>query len=331
MTRSYALLLSGGLALSAIAQTPTIIVQGSGAPQVFNSFPAAVEAATASDIIYMSGGDFVLSETIFIDHEVHIVGAGIHPDSAALTLPTRITGFEVRFMSPAANCTVTGVDFVSQMRYGDALLDGQDVQNMLFQRCRFAQPLSGGGASGSTTTFEQCVITRIYAFYSPHMATFRNCLVYEAMAQTFNGFAFEHCTIMGINMQPSSNVFQDCVLVNTNGATSTNSGTYTNCLLYNIALTAPAINNGSVYSLTDPFVDNADLIFQWTDDLNIATGNPGEGIASDGSDPGIFGGSMGWKAGAVPYNPHYTHLDIAPATNANGGLPVNITVTRQTN
>ncbi|HRH36812.1 MAG TPA: hypothetical protein PK760_00615, partial [Flavobacteriales bacterium] len=120
MKKLFSFLTCSALAIAASAQTPKIIVQGSGAPAVYTSFATAVAAATATDIVYLSGGTFDLANVdVYIDHEVHIVGAGIHPDSASITLPTRLTNGVVHFMLPGSNYTVTGVAFPGGIRFGD--------------------------------------------------------------------------------------------------------------------------------------------------------------------------------------------------------------------
>jgi hypothetical protein len=45
----------------------------------------------------------------------------------------------------------------------------------------------------------------------------------------------------------------------------------------------------------------------------------------------MYGGSFPYKAGAVPINPHIVTKIIAPQTDVNGDLNINITVGAQDN
>ena len=65
--------------------------------------------------------------------------------------------------------------------------------------------------------------------------------------------------------------------------------------------------------------------------MHLAPGSGGIGAADDGTDIGIYGSSSPYKPGNVPYNPHFRTATVAPATNPNGDLPVNIHVAAQPN
>jgi hypothetical protein len=79
------------------------------------------------------------------------------------------------------------------------------------------------------------------------------------------------------------------------------------------------------------FINEANGNYQFTDDLHLAPGSSGIGGATDGTDIGIYGSSSPYKAGAMPYNPHFRAASVAPATNADGDLPVNIRAAAQNN
>ncbi|MBP7497631.1 MAG: hypothetical protein KA792_08220 [Bacteroidales bacterium] len=50
---------------------------------------------------------------------------------------------------------------------------------------------------------------------------------------------------------------------------------------------------------------------------------------SDGTAIGIYGTAYPFKDGALPYNPHISFKSIAPSTNAEGKIKVNIKVSAQ--
>lgn len=329
-------LLAAVLCAAAVsAQTPKIVVQGSGAPEVFSSMVDAIGAATATDIIYLSGGEFQLVGEVLVDHEVHIVGAGCHPDSAGLTGVSSFIGTgRLVFTTPGSNSSVTGVLFnvwpaAGQFLYGQSGQNNGDCTNMLFARCAFYGPLWLQGTS--TTTYVDCYVAGGITSAEPvTIAQFNNCVVANATSTAFATVNFDHCIHLNAGGGGNFMSYQNCIV-----ALSTLGGinyavAWTNCLFYNVTPFTQNVN-ACVFTNDNPFVDNPNVNFDWADDLRVMAGSQGVGLATDGTDVGIFGGPTPFKPGFVPYNPHYTQLQIAPATNANGELPVNITVVRQTN
>ncbi|MEO8733968.1 MAG: hypothetical protein ABI373_06530, partial [Flavobacteriales bacterium] len=257
-----------------------------------------------------------------------------HPDSAAHTLPTRLIDGTVRFHLPASSCSVTGVHFSVTMNYGDATSANQGCTDMLFTRCYMDGGFSVAENAGSSTTFDQCfLLNDINSFSIGNSVTVRNSVCNGDYSNS-GVISYDHCFIFGNEIGSDASVsYQDCVLARTT-ALNSSSGTYSHCLLYNWTLDQGALNVGCIISPTNPFVNSNNFypaFPQYGDDLHLAAGNPGIGAASDGTDIGLYGGSTPLKPGYVPYNPHYLNINIAGATNANGELPVNITVARQTN
>jgi hypothetical protein len=79
------------------------------------------------------------------------------------------------------------------------------------------------------------------------------------------------------------------------------------------------------------FTSETNGTYQFSDDLHLLPGSPGVNAGNDGNDIGLFGTSAPYKEGNIPYNPHFRSAVIAPATNPNGDLPVNIRVAAQPN
>jgi len=95
----------------------------------------------------------------------------------------------------------------------------------------------------------------------------------------------------------------------------------------------PGAGVGNVLGVvaTEIFISEDNTDFEWSDDLHLQATSVGVGMATDGTDVGIYGTNAPFKPGAVPYNPHFRSATIAPATNPNGDLPVNIRVAAQPN
>ena len=79
------------IAGTAEAQLQRIVLQGSGAPQVFTDIYDAVAAAQPNDKLYFSGGTFLADSGLTLSMPLHFIGAGIHPDSTNVAAATILT------------------------------------------------------------------------------------------------------------------------------------------------------------------------------------------------------------------------------------------------
>ncbi|MBK7945576.1 MAG: hypothetical protein IPJ85_09820 [Flavobacteriales bacterium] len=97
------------------AQLERIVVQGSGAPQVFTDIYDAVAAAQPNDKLYFSGGIFLADTGLTLSMPLHFIGAGIHPDSTNATTATILTTSgttDFTFTTGASGSSFTGIRFI---------------------------------------------------------------------------------------------------------------------------------------------------------------------------------------------------------------------------
>ncbi|MBK8339282.1 MAG: right-handed parallel beta-helix repeat-containing protein [Flavobacteriales bacterium] len=340
-----------GFSLQTQAQLQRIVLQGTGAPQVFTDINAAIAAAQAGDKLYLSGGLFTSATDIIIDKELHLIGAGIHPDSTSVTTTTTIStssGMDLRITTAASNSTFTGLvlDPGQYTYYGTSNAD-DDPTGLLFQRCRFTERMYSYTESTTNTasaTFDECIFNHHIYGGDGGAATFTRCILdYQTQTSSaINSFAnliMDHCVFL--NVQAFRNSSGATISNSICTATSypvyqSNGVTFTNCLFSGTTYTGNS--SGEVITnctLNVPpasiFIDQTDLDYQFTDDMHLTVGSGGIGGADDGTDIGIYGSSSPYKPGAVPLNPHFSAASIAPATDANGDLPVNIRVAAQPN
>ena len=345
------LLFSTALATVAItqAQLQRIVLQGTGAPQVFTDITAALAAAQPDDRLYFSGGTFNSETAITIGIPLHFIGAGIHPDSTGVTSTTTIStggGNYIIFTTGATGSSFTGIRFnPSGVQYGTSVAD-DDPTGMVFQRCEFPVRLYLGittpGAS-SSTLFDECVFHSFVAGHEGVTATFTRCIFdvgNTAVGNFDSGVLLSHCVFLGetrfdgnLNM-----VVENCIFTNTAASVplyQCDGATVTNSLFTSSAITASSglisVANQLGVPAASIFVNETDGFYQYTDDLHLAVGSGGIGAADDGTDIGLYGSGTPYKPGAVPFNPHFRAAVIAPSTNANGDLPVNIRVAAQPN
>lgn len=351
---------AAGLALTASAQLPRIVVQGSGSPQVFTDFAAAVAAAQANDAVYLSGGTFTFPSDFVLDKPLHFFGAGIHPDSSQVTATTTLaataTNSPFVITTSASGSTFTGIAFdignnswgwtVPIVRYGSSNTDDLPT-DIVFQRCRFADRgvhlafNEDSDPSTETTVFDECIFNYTLVGFS-RGATVTRC-IFDASGvgiYTINDFAngglyMENCVLLGSILGTIVNgTVRNCI------STST---TYLGYNLVGTVLTNNVVIASMLYSTGSPvasnnitgadanalFVSESDNLYQFTDDLHLQPGCVGVGFGTDGTDVGIYGTASPYKPGGVPFNPHFQQATIGTATNAAGELPVNIRVAAQ--
>lgn len=330
------------------AQPPRIVVQGTGAPQVFSTINAAIAAAQPNDKVYLSGGTHSSSVELVIDKPLHFIGAGIHPDSTAVTGITQLTtsSGDIVITTTAGGSTFTGLVLSAaggQIYYGSSSAN-DDPSDIVFTRCQFnTNPNMGRDNLGTgPTTFIECVF-KVHINGNDKGGTFDRCIFdfQTGTSSAINSFLpleVDHCVFLGVQafrnspsaqLRNSISVYPSAAVYQSNGSTVSNC-IFTGATLFSNA-TGTSLNNQFSVSPTSIFVNESDSEYQFSDDLHMAPGSPGIGAAIDGTDAGIYGGPTPYKPGNVPYNPHVSGASIANSTNGNSQLPVNITVIAQPN
>lgn len=355
------LAVSAALSLPALAQLPRIVVEGAGTPQVFAQFADAVAAAQPNDKIYISGGTFTYPGSLMIDKPLHVIGAGIHPDSTQVTGVTTLqqisgTGTaSMRILTAASGSTFTGIRFVSigadqnnyALAYG-ATTSNDDPADLVFQRCWFTGRVIMGAAGSSviptTTAFDECIFLGMIDGMGRSAVFTRSIIANGQNTIALTGFAgssaAENCVILGA-IQNLSGISVRNSMVRTNQANvyavyGCSNCTFQNNLFNTTVATSSSpgtvlINNLTSVNAATVFVSETDGFYQISDDLHMAAGSPGLGYATDGNDVGIYGTAAPYKLGAIPFNPHFRQATIAGGTNTNGELPVNIRIAAQPN
>lgn len=344
-TRILTLLTGAGLlAGNTNAQLQRIVLQGSGPAQVFMDLTAAVAAAQPNDKLYISGGVFTMTGNLVVDKPLHFIGAGISPDSSSVTNTTSIspTG-AVQVLTAASGSSFTGIRFLNTMQYGDGVANFSPT-GIVFQRCEFVSYAHLN--AGSTTIIDECVFRFRFYGYDGEATVTRSIFTYggnatHAPISAFGtgGLTMDHCTVLlgRVTNSPNCSV-SNCVFTRTSSEPfyQSNGAIITNNLIAHPNIggnMTPGATSGNVLGavVADMFVDEPNGTFDWTDDVNLQPTSIGVGMATDGTDVGIYGTNSPYKPGGVPYNPHFRSAAIAPATNGNGDLPVNIRVAAQPN
>ena len=301
-----------------------------------NPFVDAYNAAENGDTIYLPGGTFTSSP---IDKQLFIYGAGYHPDSTVVTLPTYITS-DINPGGNADGLVVEGVVFAS----GPNINHDVSASNMTFRRCRFNENISFNGnatPAGLSTgnMFAECLFMKTMELSNAANCLFSNNIFIESVnnskSNTFKNNIFlrnELCFNQVNNNDISNNVFiftsNDWLV---GGYYGSNGNIFNNNLL--VAATPnygnnPIIsNNYTGVAQADIFVDQTEYAFSYTHNYHLK--NPASYPGSDGSQVGIYGGMFPFKTASVPSNPHIQSKSIASETNSAGELQIQIRVQAQ--
>ncbi|AHW61730.1 hypothetical protein SAMN05444285_10983 [Draconibacterium orientale] len=336
------------LAITTFAQKQFVVQNGTA--QTFDEINAAIEAASAGDTIYLPGGGFSISAQV--DKTLHWRGVGHYPDSTSATGFTQILGSPT-FSGNCDNSTFEGIFFQSSVTFGS---NDNECTGVIIKRCRVNSTLtlrtttdvSSGYPNLNVQVFES-VLAHIDANNGMNIRFEKNLifgLMYDFYQSSFNhnSFNVNHSSMVRNckNCQFTNNVFS---------YHATFDGGTTNCNFENNifqqsgmpfnSTTSTFTSSGNIYNtglgLYVSIVGN-NYTFDYANDYNLndITGTAEDGTTGvsiknsgiDGTDPGVYGTSLPYKEGAVPYAPHIQSANIVNDA-VNGELGVQIKVVAQ--
>ena len=301
-----------------------------------NPFIDAYTAAQNGDTIYLPGGSFASS---VIDKQLFIYGAGYHPDSTVVTLPTLITN-DINPGGNADGLMVEGVVFA----VATSISLDVSASNMTFRRCRFNENINFQGyatPAGISTgnMFAECLFLKTVELSNTANCLFSNNIFIESVnnskSNTFKNNIFlrnDLCFNQVNNNEISNNVFiftsNDWLV---GGFYGSNGNVFNNNLMVaatpNYGSNPITSNNYTGVAQADIFVNQTGYAFSYTHNYHLK--NPATYPGSDGSQVGIYGGMFPFKTASVPSNPHIQFKSIASETNSAGELQIQIRVQAQ--
>ncbi len=322
--------------------------------QAFDNLSDAYDAAVAGDTIYLPGGGFTAPNPI--EKILHWRGVGHYPDSTSATGYSLITNW-LTFNGDCDGSTFEGIFFQSSLQFGS---DDNEATGIIMKRCRVGSTLylrsttdiSNGnpdlgfqltesvigaidGRYGTNCSFEKNLlfgtINNFYRCRFNHN-TFNTrdynnyVLRYCDNCQFINNvFAYNYGLYYSSNCNFQNNLFVGALPYNPTTSNFTGSNNLTNITPSPFYITKTFSPN--IYSFAYENNYHLDPSATGTNEDGI-TGITIIGTATDGTNPGIYGTSMPYKEGAVPYNPHIRLVDIDNEA-VNGNLGVKITVAAQ--
>ncbi|WP_295801350.1 hypothetical protein [Mucilaginibacter sp.] len=335
------------LAAVAVSKGQNLIArQHGGAPTFYTKLPDAVAAAAAGDTLYIPGGGW---DAVTINKKLYLIGVGHNPDSTGVTGRTMINN-NITLAIGSDNGSMTGI-YVTGVTTSGALT------NYTFSRCYIAQVYLNTSPNISNITFTENMIGSVDVtgshYYMSNNIFFSGTLgssgAYLDGSVVRNNVFLKYLFTSGGGINPplfasnciiennifivsgtgSSNTYRNNVNAGINGTDGSNQGSGNFSPSLNPNSGAPTTSLQSIFVNFDPSNINGDDIYKA--DLHVLNGSLYKNAGTDGTDIGIYGGAFPWKAGSIPFNPHFQTLKIAPQTDSSGNLKVQITVAAQNN
>jgi hypothetical protein len=325
-----------------------IAVQNSNAPKFYTSLDSAVVHSVNGDTIYIPGGNFALNTNI--SKRLHIIGVGHNPDSTLVTNPTNITN-GITLITGASGGSLMGVKINGPFQIGTTSENGK-ISNYSLARCYIVGFISNLSSYSTNNLFYENIIVTANGNNCIFMSNASSNYFYNNIfSGNVNGASA--LKAIGVGSIFKNNIFIDgdgfmlnlifysifenniirggSIYFDVSNGNILNNNLFVNNVIFPIGNSNTGSNNIVNQTASSIFVNQSGNTFSYTQDYHLQPTCPGKNAGRDGTDVGIYGGMYPWKAGSIPSNPHIQSMKIAPQTDANGSLNVNIKVKAQDN
>ncbi|TVQ06573.1 MAG: hypothetical protein EA361_19545 [Bacteroidetes bacterium] len=326
------------LALGGFSQTH-IAVQSNGEASFYSNFANALAAATAGDTIYLPGGNFYIG-TINIDKKLTIIGVGHYPEYTQASGITQLDG-TIRFVEGADHSQLQGVYLTGNIILGSGLAN-QVVNYLMVSRCNMSNiylSYDGSAANDAMHLYfsENVIRSTVYGGYVQYVQFSKNIIGGGLRNLNSNAIVRNNIfltTSSGYLAYLESVVFENNVFLSTANPIGFSTATCTfnnNIFVNNFSLPVGFSGSGNVVNkpFSQIFVNHTGGSFSYESDFQLAETSEGIGAGTDGNDIGIYGTSVPYKEGAVPFNPRIVSGQISPETDEDGNIQININVEAQ--
>lgn len=328
------------LATCVCVKAQTIALHSSTGVQIFNGNTALADAYVAAnngDTLYLSGNTFT-PPSVF-DKSLMIFGAGFYTDSTLATGKTFING-SIDLNENADNFYLEGVEVTGDIR----LYNDKSINNVKIKRCKINGVFRADG-NLSNPSSNLSLIGNIFMGYLYLDNTQTALLSNNIIVQSFrgsNGNMINNNIILGYISYTSytlylfmgnNNILNNNIILWSDmdaRASGTGNFFYNNLYVTNnpsYGTTPTASGNYTGVAQSAIFINQTGSTFDYAHDYHLQ--NSGAYLGTDGTEVGIYGGIFPYKEGAVPVNPHIQFRNIAPTTDANGDLQIQIQVEAQ--
>lgn len=329
-----------------------IALESGGNTTIYQNLDSAMAHAVDGDIMYLPGGSFTpAGGTWVINKRINVYGAGYFPDSSFATGQTILNG-NINIRTGADGGLIQGLYVTGNITFGtnntNNLINGYSISRCLV----VGQLILSYDNSNHNPTSSNIYLSENVFRNAVYLSQVKNLLISKNIFEnsvietdglvTFRNNIFlyqanNHCsghTFYNIK----GTLFYDNI-INHAGCYGVYGGSFTGNVFYNnmfsVNITFPWAGNLGYFNIVsqninDIYVSHTLQIYNYQNDYHLKPSSPGVGAGSDGTDIGLYGTTQPFKAGGVPQNPHIQTKNIAPTTNSQGQLPINIRVGAQT-
>ncbi len=337
MKRKQLFTLIIAIATTMTVNAQTIALHSTNGTQIFkgvNALNTAYTAAQNGDTLYLSGGSFTPPSAF--DKQLLIFGAGHYVDSTMATSKSFILG-NVVLSGNADNIMIQGVDINGDLNFSV----NQAVNNVIVRFCRMNNfSVTGSSNSSQNISIINNVISGIIYLENGINALVANN-IFGYFAASTNGHLVQNNIILTSTCwwgdcnfgSGDNNTFNNNIIVHSSTKWGGNGNVFQNNVFVNATpsygTTYTALNNYVNIPQADIFINQTGNGFNYAHNYHLK--NPITYLGTDGTEVGIYGGTFPYKEGAVPHNPHIQLKSIAPTTDTNGDLQIQIQVEAQEN
>lgn len=328
------------IAITMTINAQTIALHSASGVQIFKgntTLSNAYTAANNGDTLYLSGHTFTPPSAF--DKQLVIFGAGHYVDSTLATGKTFING-NVILSENADGFYLEGLEITGLVSF----VANASVNNVVIKRCKINNTFNVTGnqtnPSSNLSLIGNVFMQNINLENAQAVLLSNNIIVKSFLGSKGNminnnfimSFIYDYYgsyLFYGDNNTISNNIF---IWDDTNNARVNGHGNIFQNNLYVVSTpdygtTPTALDNYTSIPRADIFINQTGAVFDYTHDYHLQ--NPETYLGTDGTQVGIYGGTFPYKEGAVPSNPHFQIKNIAPTTDANGDLQIQIQIEAQ--
>ena len=318
------------------------IVENASKTSIYDNLEDAVNAAQDGDNVYLPGGTHEIKKkwtgydgisshanTLAVTKRINWIGGG-YAEGASIP---KIVG-TVIFLNTASGSTITGTYFdklnwdnTSNMTInrcyvaGEFQLSGVGNNNLIVENSLYAIKMVGsfnGSPSNSSPLIVNIVKNifrtgRYYPLHSLSGASIRNNMFLGA------DFVFFDCTYC---------TAENNILVNGSSLFYASYCSFRNNLLVSYFDHSTSRNNSLENNIER--VDVEDIFVDYAKgDYHLKETSPGKNMGTDGTDVGIYGTDFPFKDSKLPAIPYFKKKNVAPETDVDQKLKVNIEIEAQ--
>jgi len=322
------------IAGSVFSQNQWRVNNAFGVDADFDNIPAAVDSASAGDIIYIEGTNIPYTASVNIEKPLTLIGPGYFlasNDSTQANVSSAIISGVVHLKAGSEGLYMAGLTLSSQLRIS--------ASNLIIERNNLSSITLGYSADIGNVVIRQNYISSIsdYNYYTSaviknNILTGRINTSLRANWLIYNNSLYEN--YQGTIIEVYNSGIKNNIVINTQPY-----------LGYDCIDTDPTRNNSIEFNVCNkPPYDQPELENNiWDADpavvltlegnnetmLYLKEGSPAIGFGENGQDCGAYGDITPYILSGMPPVPHIFKANVPVSATTTGGLPVNVKIKSQ--